>query len=522
MRKGDIMERRKFLKACFAGGVAAGLPGGQLFAAAGAKQPNIIFILADDMGWSDIGCFGGEIATPNLDRLAAGGIRFTQIHNTAKCFPSRACLLTGLYAQQCGMARGPSAFKNAVTTGEVLRGAGYRTLWTGKHHGTDNPFDRGFDRYRGMRDGAGNYFNPGLQRPGEKMPAQKRYGKRVWCFDEKVLAPFTPQEKDFYVTDYYTNWALEFLDQYKAEDKPYFLYIAHQAPHDPLQAWPEDIAKYEGKYKAGYEAIAKARYARQRKMKLLDDTFPRSAPTHKAWDSLSDEKKKDQARRMTVYAAMIDRMDQNIGRVLAKVKELGEEENTLIFFASDNGCSAENVQIGKGEIGAIDRWSSLQKDWANVSNTPFRFFKNYSHEGGICTPLIAYWPRGIKGAGRISQHAGHFIDIMATLIDVSGAKYPGEHNGQPVWPYEGESLRPVFEGDETPRRKPLFWQWSKGKAVLKGKWKLVSWNKKWELFDMEKDKTETNDLSGKHPEIVAELQALHEQWAANCAGEVKG
>ncbi|MFU8893257.1 MAG: sulfatase-like hydrolase/transferase [Luteolibacter sp.] len=353
-----------------------------LFAGAtAAKPPNILIILADDMGFSDIGSYGAEIDTPHLDRLAENGLRFTQMHNTSKCFPSRAALLTGLYPQQCGMDQSPGKFSNGIFFGEVLRRAGYRTLFVGKHHGTDNPFDWGFDHYRGLRDGAANFFNPGLQRPGEPKPAQKRYGKRVFIFDDKIVQPYTPPA-GYYGTDTWTDWVLELLDDGANSDKPFCLYVSYQAPHDPLQAHERDIAKYKGRYDVGYAAIADARYKRQREMGLLDERFPRSVPTHRDWAALSPEEKADQTRRMEVYAAMIDSLDQNIGRLLAKLQAMGELENTLILFASDNGASAEVVNIGKGPIGAIDRWASLEKDWANVANTPFRHDKNDSFEGG--------------------------------------------------------------------------------------------------------------------------------------------
>ncbi|MHC4856122.1 MAG: sulfatase-like hydrolase/transferase, partial [Planctomycetota bacterium] len=355
------MNRRQFLQA--AGFCAIGMSQAGCLASKHSKKvkrpPNILLILADDMGWSDIGCYGGEIKTPNLDRLAASGIRFRQFHNTAKCMPSRACLLTGVYAQQCGMMR-PLEIKNAVTLGEVLRPAGYRTLWTGKHHGTENPVTRGFDRYFGLRDGATNYFNPGLQRPGEPVPIQKarNQGKRFWCIDEKTYHPYTPPEKDFYTTDYFTNYALDYLEQYKNEDKPFFLYVAYTAPHDPLMAWPEDIEKYKGVYDAGYQTIREARYRKQKQLGLVDKSFPLSEPKHPNWKALSREKKADQIRRMQVYAAMVDRMDQNIGRLLNKLEELNEMDNTLILFASDNGASAENVELGTGPIGSMTRWAS--------------------------------------------------------------------------------------------------------------------------------------------------------------------
>ncbi|MBD3265887.1 sulfatase-like hydrolase/transferase [bacterium] len=511
-----MISRRNALKTLGLGSMA--LP--SLAKAKPAKRPNIIFILADDMGWSDLGCYGSEISTPNLDRLAKGGVRFTQMHNTAKCFPSRACLLTGLYAQQCGMDRRPSEITNAVTLGEVLKSAGYRTLMAGKHHGTENPFERGFDRYFGLRDGCCNYFNPGKQRPGEGKPAKKR-DARAWCIDEKTYKPYTPQEEDFYTTDDFTNHAISYLDEYKNEENPFFLYLAYTAPHDPLMAWPEDIAKYEDTYKVGYEAIRNARFERQKQMGLIDDSFPLSQSTYPAWDTLTEEEKKTEARKMAVYAAMIDRMDQNIGRVLDKVKELGEEENTLIFFASDNGCSAEVVRGGKnvpgtGEIGSMTRWSSLGPKWANVSNVPFRLYKNYSHEGGICTPMIAHWPNGIQGKNRVTSQPGHFIDIMPTLVEVSGAEYPKKFNGETITPYEGESLTSVFQGREFERQKPIFWQWARGKAVRTDRWKYVSWSGSTELYDMRVDKTETNNLAKKKPQVLEKLLNLYEDWWKHC------
>jgi len=479
------------------------------------QLPNIILILADDMGWSDLGCYGGEISTPNLDGLAENGIRFTQFHNTAKCFPSRACLLTGQYAQDVGMSQKPEHFQNAVTLGEVLRTAGYRTLMTGKHHGLDNPYERGFDHYYGLRDGAANYFNPGHQRSGEKIPAQKRPGRRYWCFDDEVLQPYTPLEEDFYSTDYYTKWALEFLEKYKNEDQPFFLYMAYQAPHDPLQAWPEDIAKYRGKYGEGYEIIAERRYLKQKEIGLIDDTFPRSNPSFTNWETLSDSEKDIQNQKMAVYASMIDRLDQNIGKVLRKVKDMGEEENTLILFASDNGSSAEDAESnvgGTGEIGSMTYWASLGLSWANVSNTPFRFYKNYSYEGGICTPLIAYWPQSIKSPGRFSKFNGHFIDIMATLVDITGAQYPGEFNEEQIFPMDGESLYTVFLNQAANRSEPLFWQWSKGRAVIHNNWKLVSWDGDWQLYDMSVDRTETKNLADENPVKVKELEKLYLDW----------
>ncbi|MDR8393989.1 arylsulfatase [Aliifodinibius sp. S!AR15-10] len=476
--------------------------------------PNIVFILADDMGYSDIGAYGSEIQTPNLDRLAENGIRFTQMHNTSKCFPSRAVLLTGIYAQQSDMHEQPGAFQNAVMFGEVLKRAGYRTLFVGKHHSTDNPYDWGFDHYRGLRDGAANYFNPGEQRPTDPgPPAQKEWAyPRTFVFDDSLAAPFTPPE-DYYSTDTWTNWAIELLNKNEGEDKPFLLYLSYQAPHDPLQAPEESVEKYEGVYEKGYEAIAQARYERQRNMGLLDERYPRSEPTHRSWESLSDSAKADQVRRMQVYAGMIDRMDQNIGRLINYIKEQGEWENTLFMFASDNGASAEVVEIGAGQIGSITRWASLKEDWANVANTPFRNFKNYSHEGGTATPFIVHWPKVVTEGGRIDHSLTHFIDLMPTFVDVSGGQYPKEYKNMQIHPMEGVSLLPIFLGDSISRNEPLYYNWNEGSAIQTERWKLVRWGNDWELYDMTNDRTETTNLIEEHPDIAKKLKQQWQDWA---------
>lgn len=509
-----MITRRQFIQTTAAAPLALSV-NNKGFAQSNTK-PNIIMILVDDMGWSDVGCFGGEINTPNLDYLAGKGIRFTQTHNTAKCFPSRACLLTGLYAQQCGMDKKPDHFTDCATLGDVLKTAGYQTFFSGKHHGLDNPIDLGFDRYAGLRDGACNHFNPGQRRDGEPEPGRKR-DDRSWCFDETLHQPYTPDDRNFYSTDAFTNYAFDFLDTTKTNDDPFFLYLSYTAPHDPLMAWQDDIAKYRGKYRAGYEAVRIERDKKQREMGLIDERFPQSDAIHPDWDSLSEEEKDIEDLKMAVYSAMIDRVDQNIGRLLAKLEELGVADDTLILFASDNGCSAEYVRVDEHKdpalIGTMARWTSLGGDWANVSNTPYRFFKNYSYEGGICTPMIAYWKNGIENPGRISHRIGHFIDIMPTLMELSGAQYPTEIRGQKVHRYEGESFVSVLEDNEQERSKPIFFQWSGGKAVIHNNWKLVSWrNSGWELYDLSTDKTETNNLADSHPEKVEQYESLYDEW----------
>lgn len=478
------------------------------------ESPNIIFVLADDMGFSDLGCYGSEIATPHLDGLAAEGLRFTQFYNTSKCFPSRACLLNGIYAQQSGMHRRPGKMKAAVTLGEVLRSAGYRTLMAGKHHGTENPFERGFDRYFGLRDGACNFFNPGRQREGEGKPAQKS-PRRAWCIDHVTYKPYTPPEKDFYTTDYFTNAALNYLEEYRGEEKPFFLYLSYNAPHDPLQAWPEDITKYRGRYRDGYASTRLARWEKQQTMGLFPESVRLSDAEFGPWDALTEEQKDEEDLRMAVYAAMIDRLDQNIGRLLAKLEALGERENTVIFFASDNGGSAEVVRRGEGPIGSMTRWASLKKDWANVSNTPFRKYKNFSMEGGIVTPLIVHWPGRLANPGVFVREPAHMIDIMATVVDLGMARYPLTWNDQPVTPMQGVSLRRLFEGNSLERTQPLFWQWGRGKAIREGRWKLVSQGEAWELYDMAQDRTEMNDLASTHPDVVERLSKRWEAWHEN-------
>ena len=486
------------------------------------ELPNIILILCDDMGFSDLGCYGSSIETPNLDKLAKNGVRFNQFHNTSKSFPSRACLLTGVYAQNCNMDKRHDTIKNAVTIAEVLKSAGYRTLMVGKHHGLENMYNRGFDRYYGLRDGCCNYFNPGgQQRPGEPVPAHKTWAKpRKWCIDSLLIKGYTPTEKDFYTTDYFTNYALQYLEEYKNEDKPFFLYAAYTAPHDPLHAWPEDQKKYFGKFMDGYEAERKRRYQKQLDMGLIDQSFPLSDPMHRPWDELTEEEKRVEDSLMATHAAMIDRMDQNIGRILAKIEEMGETENTIVMFMSDNGCqpgmanvNAFNETSQDYPIGTIGRWASISKSLANVGDTPFRYFKTWSHEGGTCTPFIAYWPSVIKEKNRIIDFPGHFIDVLPTILEITGADYPKRFNIQEIVPVKGISLLPLMKNENIKRYQPIYWQWAKGKAIRKDNWKLVSGNNgPWELYDMSVDKTEMNNLAYEKTDVVNQLDSLYKKW----------
>ncbi|SOE22897.1 arylsulfatase [Spirosomataceae bacterium TFI 002] len=476
------------------------------------SKPNVILILADDLGFSDIGCFGSEVNTPNLDKLADNGLRFTQMHNTSKCFPSRASLLTGLYSQKTGYNKSyKKPMSNAITMGELFKMAGYTTMWAGKHHSSELPTTRGFDHYSGLFEGASNHFNPGKQRESEPAPAQKN-PNRPWVLDGKVITPYTPP-KDFYTTDAFTDYALGWLDKQDAKD-PFFLYMSYTAPHDPLMAWPEDIAKYKGKYMAGYEAIRQARFKKQKDIGLLPYNYPLSDSNFQEWDKLTKTQKEEEDLKMAVYAAMIDRLDQNVGRLLSKIEKMGVAENTLIIFLSDNGASAEVVESvkGTGEIGSLSRWTSLGKDWANVANVPYRFFKNYSFEGGIKTPMIAYWPKGIKNQDKFSETPLHLIDLMATFNDITGQNYPEQFNNQNIYPMDGISFLPLLHGKDIQRGKPLFWEWQHGKAVREGDYKLVAYKDKWTLYNLQLDPVEQKDLSLSHPEKFQDLKVKYENW----------
>jgi arylsulfatase len=486
-------------------------------------KPNIILILADDLGYSQLGCYGGEVQTPNLDRLAQNGIRFTQMHNTSKSFPSRACLLTGVYAQQCGMSKKPLSIVNAITLGDMLKTAGYRTFLSGKNHSTTSLYKMGFDRVYEYMGASTNHFNPGPQRPGEPVGIKKDGGATTWNIDDFTTDDYvTPS--DFYSTDYFTKYAISYLEEYRSEDKPFFLFLAYTAPHDPIQAWPEDIAKYRGKYKVGYQAIREARYKKMLELGMVDPNMKLSTQSSADWASLSDAEKDVEDLKMAVYAAMVDRIDQNIGKLIDKLTELGKLNNTLILFASDNGASGEfNEGIyqnpGVDQIGSMTYYAFLNENWANVCNTPYRYFKNDSYEGGICTPFIAYWPDRIKNTGTINNDLLHFVDIMPTFIETSSGTYPTQYRDQLIAPLQGKSFLTILDGTATQERlEPVFWQWKDGTAVRVGKWKAVSTilNRKviWELFDMSVDRNETTDLKAAFPEKFIELKTLYNNWIA--------
>jgi arylsulfatase A-like enzyme len=520
---------RLVLRGAAAGATAAIVPTGAAFARAVAnkdKRPNIVLIMADDMGFSDIGCYGGEIYTPNLDGLAAGGLRFTQFYNAARCCPTRASLMTGLYPHQAGIGlmvgnRGYPAYQgylneHCVTIAEALKLAGYRTLMAGKWHVGEKrphwPTDRGFDKYFGLISGGANYFD---------ITKSKAKGvKRQMAMDDK---PYTPPKQGFYLTDAFSDNAVSFIDQYGRGPEPFFLYLAYTAPHWPLHALPEDIAKYKGKYLKGWDRLRQERRKRMIRMGIISDKWPLSPRDKTTWPWAEEKNKELMDLKMAVYAAQIERMDYGIGQVLDKIREIGARDNTLVLFLADNGGCAEGGPTGfdnrKNGLppGGVDSYMSYGLSWANASNTPFRRYKHWVHEGGISTPLIAYWPAVVKETGTLTHQPGHIIDIMATCLDVAGIDYPATYKGHVLTPLEGKSLVPIFKGGHREPHEAIFWEHEGNRAVRQDKWKLVAAHgKPWELYDLEADRTELNDLAGKHPEKVEQLKALYQGWAKRC------
>lgn len=492
-----------------------------------SARPNVVLILADDMGYSDLGCYGSEISTPNLDSLAANGIRFSRFYNGARCCPTRASLLTGLYAHQTGVggmvnqvlsekANDPfQGYLNneCVTLGEILKSAGYRTMMSGKWHVGEFreqwPRQRGFDRYYGLISGAMNFFN---------IEKGKENAVRIFLEDNREIRP---RGQGFYATNAFTDAALGFLDESAGGDEPFFLYLAYTAPHYPLHALPEDIAKYKGRYIEGWEALRRERYERMRETGVLTETHPLSSPHPEVipWDDVKDKEEMD--LKMAIYAAQVESMDRGIGQVVEKISSMGELDNTLIMFLSDNGACAETSALGgkwrdrTGELGTEDSYESYGLSWANAGNTPFRKFKRFTAEGGILTPFIVHWPSGIKPDGKIRREPAHIIDIMPTLCEVCEAGYPEEFNGNRIKPAEGESLVPLFQGETVDSARALFWEHLGEKAALAEPWKIVQryQSDSWELYNLSEDPVELQDLSEHFPEKKKELIAAFETWA---------
>ncbi len=529
------------------------------WACAASQQPNIVLVMSDDMGFSDIGCYGSEIHTPTLDRLADRGIRFSQFYNMARCCPTRAALMTGLHPHLAGVGHMTGA-KNgpgeawqgdlsvhAVTIAEVLRGAGYGTYMCGKWHvcrgSTPDgdkpnwPVQRGFDRFYGTITGAGSFYDP-----------------TTLTRDNTMITPENDPEyrpAKYYYTDAISDNAVRFIDQHveKQKDKPFFMYVAYTAAHWPMQAPEETIAKYRGRYDGGYEPIRRARFERLVKLGLIKPEWALTAQAE-AWEKV--EHKAWEARCMEVYAAMIDRMDEGLGRIVANLQKHGMLDNTLVLFLQDNGGCAEPMgredhpawhlkdlhPMGPDELqthiwppmqtrdgravlggpgvmpGGPDTYIAYGRGWANVSNTPFREYKHWVHEGGIGTPLIAHWPKGIARRGEIENQPGQVIDIMSTCVDVAGAQYPKQREGQDVRPMEGRSLVPAFAGKAI-ERDAMCWEHEGNRAIRVGDLKLVAKGPggDWELYDMAKDRTELHDVASERPQVVAQMKAKWEAWA---------
>ncbi|MBI1372405.1 MAG: sulfatase-like hydrolase/transferase [Phycisphaera sp.] len=529
-----------------------------------APRPNILVILLDDMGWSDLGCYGGEVRTPNIDSLAAGGLRFTEFYNTSRCCPTRASLLSGLYPHQAGIGKmtfdeGPDKpgyrgvlQPTCVTIAEVLRTSGYRTAMVGKWHVSltqtigkhNSPEQLDWLNHRAYFDR--DFADPATYPVGRGF--EEHYGV-IWgvvdYFDPFSLVhnttPIREVPKGYYITDALTDHAIEYINKYTADGEPLFLYAAYTAPHWPLHALPQDIDKYKDTYTPGFDATRQARYKRQVEMGLID---PKRAPlSERMWPDkdIDDLKHPDfEARRMAVHAAMIDRVDQGVGRIIATLKQRGLFDNTLIMVLSDNGACAEqpsrfgpgfdrNGGLRNGEPvhyvkndadevmmpGPENVYTGIGPRWANVGNTPFRWWKAEEYHGGVMTPLIVHWPAGLKvKPGSITHQPGHVIDIMATCVDLAGATYPTRYKDHDITPMEGRSLRPIFEGEQRAGHEAIYFEHFGGASIRMGDWKLVRHNgKPWELYNLAEDLTETHDVAASQAERVASMKAKWEQWA---------
>jgi arylsulfatase A-like enzyme len=519
------------------------------------KRPNIILIMADDLGYSDLGCYGGEVQTPNLDYLAANGVRFRNFYNTSRCCPTRASLLTGLYNHQAGIGEmtndrnlpGYRGFltPNTVTIAEVLKSAGYRTAMTGKWHVSNTieqptkeeqmkwlnhqathpffspveqyPVNRGFEKYYGNIWGVVDYFDPfslvNGTKPVENVPA------------------------GYYHTDAINDTAVSYIKEFSKGDKPFFIYVAQTAPHWPLHALPEDIKKYENTYKVGWDAIREARYKRMVQRRLIDTNYTKLSPRQNRQSWSDNPNKEWDARAMAVHAAMIDRMDQGIGRIINALRESGELDNTLIIFLSDNGASPEDCsRYGPGfdrpdanrsgekiiypvnkEIlpGPQNTYASIGAVWANVANTPYRYAKAESYEGGVRTPVIAFWPKGIRARGAYVVEVGHVMDFMPTFLEVAGAKYPKTYRGNAITPYSGISLVNAWKGIQISIARNLYNEHFRARSIRGPDWKLVSLagDTTWRLYRIYGDESEMNESAAARPDLVKTMAEQWWQWA---------
>ncbi len=476
------------------------------------NRPNIIVILADDMGYSDLGCMGSEIETPNLDQLANDGVLFTHFYNTSRCTPSRGSILTGLSGHQAGVGHLNSDWEyasyqghladNAVTIAELLQPEGYRTIQVGKWHvGNSRPYwpiDKGFERMYGIPAGGGVYF----------WPPHNKVGSRPVYLGEEVQSP---DPDTWYSTDAFTDYAIDFVEEANTDSKPFFMYLAYIAPHFPLQAWPDDIAKYRNEYSVGYEEIRNARFQKQKQLGVVSESVTMSPADFPDWSSVSDQDLQD--HKMAIYAAQIDNMDSNIGRLIQKLKDLGQYDNTLIMFLSDNGGASASHNTSTDFIGTKDSFVSYGKNWANVSNTPYRRYKTEEHEGGILTPLIVHYPNGITNSGLITHEAAHISDIVPTCLELTEISYPTTFNGLETMNLAGESFWSIVQGGSTDDTRVFGWEHEGNKGVRVGDWKLVKlYGSSWELYNLANDPTELNDLSGTETARVETLKEEYEKW----------
>lgn len=495
---------------------------------AAPPRPNVVIMLVDDVGFSDIGCFGGEIPTPHLDRLAAGGLRFTQFYNSARCSPSRAALLTGLNPHQAGMgwldgkvvpeSRGfhGRLLPRCVTIAEVLRDAGYFTAMTGKWHlGQQNgtpPWTRGFMRSLNSRYGE-VYFPKETDRPGTAH----------LYLDGREIPKDSPElGADWYSTDLFVDWGLRFVDEAVARKQPFFLYVAQGAAHFPLRAPADVIARHRGRYRAGWDALRTARHARQIEMGIVAADQPLSPrpPESPAWDTRAVDRQERFDEMMATYAAMIECLDRSMGTLVAGLEARGLLDDTLIIFLADNGGNAEGGPAGDtkgpGPIGSPDSYVLLGMNWATLCNTPFVRYKHFTHEGGISSPTIVHWPRGIDPSrtGGLEPQPAHLIDVFPTVTELAGAVPPATRDGHAILPPEGVSLVPAFAGRPLARTQPLCWEHEGNKAVRDGRWKLVQkWRGAWELYDIDTDRVEQHDLAAERPELVETMAATWRAWA---------
>ncbi len=517
------------------------------------SKPNIIVILLDDLGFSDIGAYGGEIKTPHMDQLAANGLRFTQTYNSARCCPSRAALMSGLYSHQAGLAdftgpdrsetQGPAYQNrlgdNCVTIARVLKDSGYQTYMVGKWHlnRTVNPIDRGFDEFYGYIHGHSQpQWDPKLYQrlPESRTPELKN------------------KPKEFYATDVFNDYAVEFIEQSSKSEAPFFLYLAHSSPHFPLHAPAETRDKYIETYRRGWDALREERFKRQKEIGLAENTWtltelsdvpidPKEPTNGYAgkqnphWDDLTDVRREDMAHRMAIYAAMVEHVDRGIGQIIDTLEAQGKLDNTLIMITSDNGACYEwgpfGFDVHSGVVGAVlhesrflqkmglpGSYHSVGSGWASLSNTPFRLYKHFNHEGGNCSPLIAHWPKGISDPNRWVRTPVHLIDFMPTFLDIANAEYPTEVDERNIQPYEGTSLSPIFSGADKLAQRTLYFDHFGSSAIRKGDWKLVRCNKRlndhqWELYNIADDRCETKNLIEEKPELFKELEQQWLTWA---------